>query len=309
MIKIKILKESRFLAEAAPTKDEAIATLTSNKFNRTLHRRIATDQSQEGSADPEVVSGLLKTIIERIPFAIGDELADKDAGVSIMWIKNNLIEDTPEGRSFREIFIKNPKYVMLLKVSLIKYYEVKNSVPSFVPEEYRDIMKIKTVDSLHDITEIAKKNKLEYEYNKLTTDIIDVGEFNGYSIKIANNKRAACELGKDTEWCTSKKDLPFYESYYKKESPIFIVRGLANPDELYQIGFLQNQFQKPKNINMTNEEFAAVLLAFKQSGIGDKYPEITKTQQWITGKVKQENQQQQVSAIRRSFGRFLSKKS
>lgn len=144
--------------------------------------------------------------------------------------------------SLMELLGGTPQYYIHLIESFFQYQR-------FVPEQFKDLMKIKSEDDLETIVEEAKikhdewlkntksaKLKKEAEYRKIFED----GEFKIY---IPDNEQAACLLGMGTRWCTaSVTSENYYDEYHKPNDPLFIFISKQNQSEKYQFHFGSGQY-------------------------------------------------------------------
>jgi hypothetical protein len=91
---------------------------------------------------------------------------------------------------------------------------------------------------------LEKKSYLDAEQGKKV--ILDN---ENWTIYIPTNKGAACELGKNTEWCTAVPGLNYYEDYHTDRDPliIFIPKNPSYKGEKYQIHFGSEQFMDEKD--------------------------------------------------------------
>jgi len=152
----------------------------------------------------------------------------------------------------------------------------------FVPEQFRDLMKIKSEDDLETIIENAKEKhdewlvktksaqlKKEAEYRKIFED-------DEFKIYIPDNQQAACLLGMGTRWCTaSVTSENYYDEYHKPDDPLFIFISKQNPSEKYQFHFGSGQYMDKDDqridyytFEQLYEQYASVLQKYNTEIVG-----------------------------------------
>lgn len=67
-----------------------------------------------------------------------------------------------------------------------------------------------------------------------------------WQIIVIHNKGAACQLGKDTDWCTAAPGLDYFKKYYKPNDPIFFITD-KSINENFQFHFGSQQFMDVDN--------------------------------------------------------------
>jgi hypothetical protein len=107
---------------------------------------------------------------------------------------------------------------------------------------------------------LEKKSYLDAEQGKKV--ILDNDD---WTIYIPTNKGAACELGKNTEWCTAAPGLDYYEEYHTDEDPliIFIPKHPDYKGEKYQIHFVSDQFMDKDDIAINDIKKAKLISLIK----------------------------------------------
>ena len=107
---------------------------------------------------------------------------------------------------------------------------------------------------------LEKKSYLDAEQGKKV--ILDNDD---WTIYIPTNKGAACELGKNTEWCTAAPGLDYYEEYHTDEDPliIFIPKHPDYKGEKYQIHFGSDQFMDKDDIAINDIKKAKLISLIK----------------------------------------------
>jgi hypothetical protein len=110
----------------------------------------------------------------------------------------------------------------------------------------RDINSIKSAKELNDVIEQAKPAWEEYKQKKAEKDAgagsNEIYEDEDWKVFIPENKGAACELGKGTDWCTAAPGLEYYKQYHKPDDPLIIFISKKDPTEKYQFHYGTEQF-------------------------------------------------------------------
>ncbi len=291
MIKVKILKEAKnLLNEGAPSRDEALATINSNSFRKGLFRLLKLNDPSNLRSEESLIEEIEK-ISNTIRYKINlKDLDSKEAGLSILWIKKLLLSENSSGRSARYNFVsQNKLYLDHISDLLESYFSLmRPPSPNFIAREGRDLMGVSGLNQLFTLVSDGKVNEREYKkevFERSTPRYTDFGTFGKWNIKTLENKKAACEFG-SKKWCTALKDLDHFQRYYREDSPLIFITNINDPTDVYQIGFLQQQFMNRENKQMDQAIFANILSALKATKLDVRYPEITKTSQWITGQLQ-----------------------
>ena len=198
------------------------------------------------------------------------DLTPNQRGTSILW----LIKISRENPRIAANFIQGRIFART-RNSLETFFHHKE----FMPE--KDLMQIKNMEDLISMTDRAqeeidkaqeKKNYLDAEEGtKVLRDDDD------WMIASLHNKGAACELGKNTEWCTAAPGLDYFETYYKEDDPLFYFQNKSNLNK-YQFHYGSSQFMDSKDNRVNDESFKALhdmlKQALKQKGVYGKYEKI-----------------------------------
>ena len=179
--------------------------------------------------------------------AVPTDLTDNQKGTSVLWLL--------------KISRENPRIAANFIFGRI-FARTRNSLETFfhhqefMPE--KDLMQIKDMAELAGMTDGAqeeidkaqeKKNYLDAEEGtKVLRDDDD------WMIASLHNKGAACELGKNTEWCTAAPGLNYFEHYYKEDDPLFYFQNKSNLNK-FQFHYGSNQFMDSNDVQVNKESF------------------------------------------------------
>ena len=164
-----------------------------------------------------------------ILYWIPDDIEDNQKGSALLWLIRVILKkpSTVEEKSTRAwLTIRGSSiwvYAMpavAARAALETFFQHNR----FMSE--RDINKFKTLKELYDVVDQAKPDIQAYLENESYLNAEEgklvIYEDDEWQIIIPINKGAACELGERTDWCTGKRDQPYYEEYHKPDDPLFI---------------------------------------------------------------------------------------
>jgi len=144
---------------------------------------------------------------------VPSDLTDNQKGTSILW----LIKVSRENPKVAANFI-NGRIFARQRNSIETFFHHQGFMPR------PDLMQIKTMEDLVDMTDAAKEEIQKAQEKK---NYLDAGEGTEifrddgkWKIAALHNKGAACELGKNTDWCTAAPGLDYFQDYYKPEKRI-----------------------------------------------------------------------------------------
>ena len=206
------------------------------------------------------------------------DLTDNQKGTSVLWLL--------------KISRENPRIAANFIFGRI-FARTRNSLETFFHHQQfmpkQDLMQIKNMVELVSMTNAAqeeidkaqeKKNYLDAEEG---TEVLR--DDDNWMIAALHNKGAACELGKNTEWCTAAPGLNYFEDYYKEDDPLFyfqqkkyIQADVDRPPAKYQFHYGSKQFMDSKDVQVNKELFETLhdmlKQALKQKGVYGKYEKI-----------------------------------
>ena len=200
--------------------------------------------------------------------------------------------DNPATKKF--LVLKEPKRMMALD---------PQGVPQ--PREFTitpmaDINKIESVKQLEriirDAHEPVRKYQEKQQYKDAELGMNKIYEDGEWEVFIPENRGAACELGKGTDWCTAAKGTTtdYYAEYHKPDDPLFVFINKENPTKKYQFHYGTSQFMdqhdnqiiqpsymsRMKGDYKLHEKLHGLLV---KAGMDKKYPNIFEKQYWKDG--------------------------
>ena len=154
---------------------------------------------------------------------------------------------------------------------------VYNKLKSRLPQEQRDINRIKSLEDLTAAVEPLRGQKTAGEQKKeVKGDAIKVMNTTEWTVVIPKTKEASCSYGAGTRWCTASDKYNYFEQY-SKDGPLYIVihhttgvadhgeppfqdqptpHGEKKPmDEKWQFHFQSNQFMDEADSGIDIKEF------------------------------------------------------
>lgn len=138
--------------------------------------------------------------------------------------------------------------------------------------EERDLMKLNYEDIFDVVWNARHKIKAYQEkkkYHDASAGIEKLFEDDKWFIAAIHNKGAACELGKETDWCTAAPGLNYFEEYYRPDNPLIFVKNKQTNDR-YQLHFATAQFMYENDMPITTADLSKLmvpLLKIKLYGI------------------------------------------
>ena len=203
---------------------------------------------------------------------VPSDLTDNQKGTTVLWLLKVARENPKVAASFinGRIFARD-------RGSLETFFHHQRFMPR------QDLMQVKTMEDLVAMTDAAKdeiqkaqekKNYLDAE--KGTEIFRDDDE---WTIAALHNKGAACELGKNTDWCTAAPGLDYFEGYYKPEDPLFYFASKESDlggmvTAKYQFHYGSSQFMDSKDERVDKETFQMLHNLLKQTEAYNKYEKL-----------------------------------
>lgn len=220
------------------------------------------DEIFDNPTSADDLEDFIKALIDN---ATPEDLDENQQGAAANWIKRFILNPTASVGKSPHIL---SRYLVMgsrgglgyqlrdISSSVERFFKVQNFIQ---PPHSKDINSYSDLDSMNDATveaaELYKKHQQKKQYLDAEVGskvILDTPEWIVYE---PTNKGAACELGKDTEWCTAAPGLTYYEDYYSKDDPLFIFINKANPREKYQFHYGSSQFMDRHDIEIPEEKF------------------------------------------------------
>ena len=186
---------------------------------------------------------------------VPDDLTDNQKGTSVLWLLKMAREDNDLAAH-----LINGRSIVGPRSNLETFFHHQRFMPN------QDLMQIKSLDDLVVMTYNAKEEIQKAQDKK---NYLDAGEGteifrddDEWKIAALHNKGAACELGKNTDWCTAAPGLDYFEDYYKPEDPLFyfqqkkyIQDDVDRPPTKYQFHYGSSQFMDANDVRVNKETF------------------------------------------------------
>ena len=200
--------------------------------------------------------------------SVPSDLTDNQKGTTVLWLL--------------KIARENPKVAADLINGRI-FARQRNSLETFFHHQRfmprPDLMQVKTMEDLIDMTDTAKEEIQKAQEKKNYLDAEQGTEIfrndNKWFIAALHNKGAACELGKNTDWCTAAPGLDYFEDYYKEEDPLFYFQNKNNLNK-FQFHYGSSQFMDSNDDRVDKESFEILHDMLIQTEAYNKY-DILKT--------------------------------
>ena len=186
--------------------------------------------------------------------------ADKNQGLAIMWI--------------RKLSIKDPKLAKDIIDGEVSYSGRGGGYENVMPDleiyfqnldlmPKRNLIELESFEELHQMVEETKEEIYARQQEKQYLDAEEGVEIlsgkmepneetgklerkpgkGGWFIAGIHNKGAACELGKETDWCTAAPGLDYFEDYYEPDDPLFFFEGFwTEPSARFQFHYGSESF-------------------------------------------------------------------
>ena len=197
---------------------------------------------------------------------VPDDLTDNQKGTSVLWLLKISRENPKVAARFIEgnIFARDPRE----RNSLETFFHHQRFMPR------QDLMQVKTMEDLIDMTDTAKEEIRKAQEKKSYLDAEQGTEVfrddDKWTIAALHNKGAACEFGKNTDWCTAAPGLDYFEDYYKEEDPLFYFQNKSNLNK-FQFHYGSSQFMDSKDQRLTGESFEVLHDLLTQTEAYNKY--------------------------------------
>jgi len=189
--------------------------------------------------------------------------ADKNQGLAIMWIRKLSIENPKIARDIIDGDVSYagrddlPGGYSNIMPNLEIYFQNLDLMPK------KNLIELESFEELHQMVEEAKEEIRTRQQGKQYMDAEagieilsgkmerseETGRLerkpgkNGWFVAIVHNKGAACELGKETDWCTAAPGLDYFEDYYEPNDPLFFFEGFwTEPSTRFQFHYGSESF-------------------------------------------------------------------
>ena len=194
---------------------------------------------------------------------IPDDLTDNQKGTSTLWLLKVAREDPKVAAD-----LIDGRITVGPRRSLETFFHHQRFMPR------QDLMQIKTMEDLVAMTYAAKE---EIQKDQDKKNYLDAGEGteifrddSKWTIAALHNKGAACELGKNTDWCTAAPGLDYFEDYYKPEDPLFYFQNKSNLNK-FQFHYGTAQFMDSNDSRLKGEAFEILHDLLRQTEAYNKY--------------------------------------
>ena len=171
------------------------------------------------------------------------------------------------------------------------------------PREYvpmADINKIESIRQLERVVKTAapevRKYQEKQQYKDAELGMNKIYENSEWEVFIPENRGAACELGKGTDWCTAAKGTTtdYYAEYHKPDDPLFVFINKENPTKKYQFHYGTSQFMDKHDNHIIQPAYQSPMTGdwalhqelhglLVKAGMDKKYPNIFEKQYWKDG--------------------------
>ena len=197
---------------------------------------------------------------------ISDDLTDNQKGTSVLWLLKVAREDPKVASN-----LINGRIMVGPRRSLETFFHHQRFMPN------QDLMQIKTMSDLVIMTYAAKEEIQKAQEKKLYLDAEKGTEIfrddDEWTIAALHNKGAACELGKNTDWCTAAPGLDYFEDYYKEDDPLFYFQNKSNLNK-FQFHYGSSQFMNSKDERVDKESFEVLHDMLIQTEAYNKYEKL-----------------------------------
>ena len=194
---------------------------------------------------------------------VPDDLTDNQKGTAVLW----LLKVARENPKVAANFIRG-RIMVGPRNSLETFFHHQRFMPR------QDLMQIKTMDDLVAMTYAAKEEIQKAQEKESYLDAEEGTEIfrddDEWTIAALHNKGAACELGKNTDWCTAAPGLDYFEGYYKPEDPLFYFQNKKNLNK-FQFHYGSSQFMDSKDEPVSKESFEVLHNLLRQTEAYNKY--------------------------------------
>lgn len=182
-----------------------------------------------------------------------------------------------------------------MKDTLTDFNRFRNNLHKKQINQYKTLSDLR--DAIRPFSEAKRKQTFtlsNQEFKDVQNGSTLVHESPNVSLYHVHNKEAACALGKDMPWCTSRQDNKnMFDHYNKETNKRFYIAHLPNEQAPYRklgIGIGANEFQDENNTNISHENLIDLVKRnpelkkipvlqgsrYAVTEIPEKYPELVK---------------------------------
>jgi len=191
------------------------------------------------------------------------DLTDNQKGTSVLWLLKMARKD-PEVAAD----LINGRVIVGPRRSLETFFHHQRFMPN------QDLMQIKTLSDLvimaYDAKEEIEKAQEKKNYLDAEQGTEVFRDDDEWTIAALHNKGAACELGKNTDWCTAAPGLDYFENYYKEDDPLFYFQNKKNMNK-FQFHYGSAQFMNSRDERVNKESFEVLHSLLVETEAWNKY--------------------------------------
>lgn len=290
-----ILKEQKHLLNEISV-EEVSKTIDSKATRKIVYQYMMTHWGEEV---PLVVEEFIDMAIVQlkgtVSSCIPEDIEEKQKGLAAAWVRKEILSS----------FDRFQYYMLKGQISSGASNRTRHDLETyfkyqrFVKPHERDLLKLNNQQLLSALVDAEPLyhdwlEKQSYGDAEKGTEVIY--EDDKWKIFIPNNRGAACELGKGTQWCTAAPgtDTDYYKHYHKPEDPLFIIyvkpRGQSQRDvvrdnphlkgaiDKYQFHYGSGQFRDPDDEQIWDSQGEVGIEILRQvhrillTTVGDRFP-------------------------------------
>jgi TusA-related sulfurtransferase len=197
--------------------EKAMESLNSKKTQKAVYRFWKEHDEESGSTLDWAHQRFKSYLLKMIP----TDIEDGQAGTSLLWLLRLARSNENAMEAIMEPRVPNYREGVRRNLELFFHYQ------NFMSQ--RDLMQVKDDFNLSQIVYAAQpeirayQNKQDYGFVQEGTEVFR--DDDEWYVAAIHNKSAACELGKETKWCTAHPGGTYFEEYYEKDDPLFFVKS------------------------------------------------------------------------------------
>ena len=237
----QLLKEWKKFVLCEIKTEDVLPRLQSKPFLKAYKQYYDLEYQQRKSRNPDkdpsryILS--VEDIADNLAISIPDDIAENFKAEALNWLINIFINKNDLPR-------RSPYDPDRLKRAFEIFFQVKQHKQDRLLGKKKDLNSIQDQSELEYVAETVSDSFNKYlqkiQTKKEAASVTNlIYENEKWQVYIPENKGASCELGKGTDWCTSKIEREYYEYYHSKENPLIIFISKSDPDEKYQFSYLR----------------------------------------------------------------------
>jgi len=208
---------------------------------------------------------------KNLMYAVPNDISNNDKGLALLWLLGLARRDP---RTATHYFDWSPMGFRI-KQDLETFFTYLH-VPANAFKE-KQLMNYKSFLELNNAVEDAEPAIAIYQSEQLYLDAEEgtdtYRDDDEWHIAVIKNKGAACELGKDTKWCTAAPGGDAFSNYYKPDDPLFYFKN-KKTGEKFQFHYGSDQFMdadQAEHQNIPTEEMEKLHNLLKQTDAYKRY--------------------------------------